>query len=177
MISSPLIHDVATVWVTLFKVFCCWGPKNTGPNPDHLLILSMVGALFPVRIFYFVGGRPQDKTGCTLGFCPNQNYFFNKQSSSSTFRGVQHNPRMFLSCCEILCWLIRYIFLLQPFRTLKPRLSRQRRTVQPLASIRGLLAAVPEIDGPHNKLSVGIQTAFATLCQKCILHSLGPGLN
>ena len=30
-----IFQDLAIVGKVLFDVFCFWGPKNTGPNPDH----------------------------------------------------------------------------------------------------------------------------------------------
>ena len=47
MCSPPLIQDMAIVWVTLFNLFCFWGPKNTGPNPDHPEIISKASPSAP----------------------------------------------------------------------------------------------------------------------------------
>ena len=56
---------MAIVWVTLFNAFCFWGPKNTGPNPDHpffeiiiskaSLALGTVGRLLRMSNFFFLG--------------------------------------------------------------------------------------------------------------------------
>ena len=35
LLSPPLIQGLAIVAKTRFNVFWFWGPKNTGPNPDH----------------------------------------------------------------------------------------------------------------------------------------------
>ena len=32
----PLIQDLVIAGKVLFNVLWFWGPKNTGPNPDHL---------------------------------------------------------------------------------------------------------------------------------------------
>ena len=86
MFSPPLIQDMAIVWVTLLNVCCFWGPKNSGPNPDHPFkkkksprppgALSTVGPFFRTSNFCFSGGPvvrgggggPKIEECATLGF-------------------------------------------------------------------------------------------------------------
>ena len=78
--SPSLIQDLAIVARVLFNVFWFWGPKSTGPNPDHPFETNLRGLPGPsvpwdpysgrlISIFLgalLLGGGPEIQVSPTL---------------------------------------------------------------------------------------------------------------